>query len=41
MITEEVTLFKSVGFAMEDLVVAQRAYQKATQEGKGQWVEIY
>jgi alanine dehydrogenase len=40
-ISEEVTLFKSVGFAMEDLVVAQRAYQKATQEGKGQRVEIY
>jgi hypothetical protein len=26
---------EAVGFAMEDLVVAQRAYQKATQEGKG------
>jgi len=39
--SEEVTLFKSVGFAMEDLVVAQKAYQKATQEGKGRWVEVY
>ena len=39
--SEEVTLFKSVGFAVEDLVVAQKAYQKATQEGKGQWVEVF
>lgn len=38
---EEVTLFKSVGFAMEDVVVAYRAYQKAIQEGKGQRIEIF
>jgi len=38
--SEEVTLFKSVGFAMEDLVVAQKVYQKAIREGKGQRIEM-
>jgi alanine dehydrogenase len=38
---EEITLFKSVGFAMEDVVVAHRAYEKAIQEGKGQQIEIF
>lgn len=37
---EEITLFKSVGFAMEDLVVAHYAYQKALQENKGQRIEL-
>ncbi len=36
---EEITLFKSVGFAMEDVVVAHRAYKKALQENKGQRIE--
>ncbi|MDI7260566.1 MAG: ornithine cyclodeaminase family protein [Thermodesulfobacteriota bacterium] len=39
--SEEITLFKSVGFAMEDLVVAQRAYQKAMEKSQGQWVEMF
>jgi len=39
--SEEITLFKSVGFAMEDVVVAQRAYQKAMEKGQGQWVEMF
>ncbi|MEW6375476.1 MAG: ornithine cyclodeaminase family protein, partial [Thermodesulfobacteriota bacterium] len=37
---EEITLFKSVGFAMEDVVVAHRAYEKAIREGKGQRIEL-
>jgi len=36
---EEITFFKSVGFAMEDLVTAYRAYEKAIREGKGQRIE--
>lgn len=36
---EEITLFKSVGFAMEDVVVAHYAYQKALYENKGQRIE--
>jgi ornithine cyclodeaminase/alanine dehydrogenase-like protein (mu-crystallin family) len=38
---EEITLFESVGFAMEDVVVAHRAYEKANREGKGQRVEMF
>lgn len=37
---EEITFFKSVGFAMEDVVTAHHAYKKAIQEGKGQRVEM-
>lgn len=37
---KEITLFKSVGFAMEDVVVAHRVYEKAVREGKGQRVEL-
>jgi len=36
----EVTFFKSVGFAMEDVVTAHHAYERAIQQGKGQRVEI-
>jgi alanine dehydrogenase len=38
---EEITLFESVGFAMEDVVVAHRVYEKAVRDGKGQWVEMF
>lgn len=38
---EEITLFKSVGFAMEDVVVAHWAYEKAIREGKGQEVNLF
>jgi ornithine cyclodeaminase/alanine dehydrogenase-like protein (mu-crystallin family) len=38
---EEITLFKSVGFAMEDVVVAHKVYEKAIQENRGQRVEIF
>jgi ornithine cyclodeaminase/alanine dehydrogenase len=37
---EEITFFKSVGFGMEDVVTAHRAYEKAIREGKGKQVEM-
>jgi len=39
--SEEITFFKSVGFAMEDVVTAHLAYEKAIQKGRGQQIEIY
>lgn len=38
--SDEITFFKSVGFAMEDVVTAHRAYEKAIREGKGKRVEM-
>jgi alanine dehydrogenase len=38
---EEITFFKSVGFAMEDVVTAYYAYEKATRQGIGQKIEIF
>ena len=32
---DEITLFESVGFALEDLVTARLAYQRARQKGMG------
>jgi len=32
---DEITLFESVGFALEDLVTARLAYQKAKEKGMG------
>ncbi len=37
---EEITFFKSVGFAMEDVVTAHRAYEKAIREDRGQWIKM-
>jgi ornithine cyclodeaminase/alanine dehydrogenase len=37
---EEITLFKTVGLAMEDAVVANLAYEKALEKGLGQSIEI-
>lgn len=37
---EEITFFKSVGFAMEDVVTAHHAYEKAIREGRGQLVRM-
>lgn len=37
---EEITLFKSVGFALEDIVVAHLAYEKARQTGMGARVNL-
>jgi ornithine cyclodeaminase len=37
---EEITLFKSLGLAVEDLASAYHIYKKATVMGKGTWVEL-
>ena len=37
---EEITLFKSLGLAIEDLAAAARAYQKAQDQDFGSWVEF-
>jgi len=37
---EEITLFKSLGLAIEDLFAAECLYRKATQEKVGSWVEF-
>jgi len=36
----EVTLFKSLGLALEDLAAAQHAYERAVAAGLGTWVEF-
>lgn len=36
----EITLFKSLGLAVEDLYSAQFLYEKATREGAGTWVDF-
>ncbi|MGH7496753.1 MAG: ornithine cyclodeaminase family protein [bacterium] len=37
---EEITLFKSLGLAVEDVAAAHHLYQKATREGSGSWIEL-
>jgi len=37
---EEITLFKSLGLAVEDLASANHIYKKATQNGLGTLVEL-
>lgn len=37
---DEITLFKSLGIAIEDLAAAHHVYEKAQAQGVGQWVEI-
>src|SRR5205807_669038 len=36
----EITLFKSLGLAVEDLAAAAHVYQKAREQGLGEWVEF-
>ena len=36
----EITLFKSLGLAVEDLASAVFLYDKARQHGRGTWVEF-
>jgi len=36
----EITLFKSVGLAVEDLAAAEHVYRKAKEFGVGTWVEF-
>ena len=37
---DEITLFKSLGIAVEDLAAAHHVYEAAKDRGLGQWVEI-
>jgi ornithine cyclodeaminase len=37
---DEITLFKSLGLAVEDLAAAAFLYDKAVREGRGTWVEL-
>jgi ornithine cyclodeaminase/alanine dehydrogenase-like protein (mu-crystallin family) len=37
---EEITLFKSLGLAIEDLASAAFLYEKARRDGRGKWVEF-
>lgn len=37
---EEITVFKSLGLAIEDLAAAEHVYRKAQQQGVGSWVEF-
>jgi ornithine cyclodeaminase/alanine dehydrogenase-like protein (mu-crystallin family) len=37
---EEITLFKSLGIAIEDLAAANHVYKKAQETGTGTWVEM-
>jgi ornithine cyclodeaminase len=37
---EEITLFKSLGLAVEDVAAAHYLYQKATRKGGGSWIEL-
>lgn len=37
---DQITLFKSLGLAIEDLAAAAHAYQKANEQGLGEWVEF-
>jgi ornithine cyclodeaminase len=37
---DEITVFESLGLAVEDLAAAQHAYQKAAVTGVGQWVDF-
>jgi ornithine cyclodeaminase len=37
---EEITLFKSLGLAVEDVASAQHIYQKAAAKGAGTWIEF-
>jgi ornithine cyclodeaminase len=38
--SEDITLFKSLGLAAEDVAAAHYIYQKALQNEKGEWVEF-
>jgi len=37
---QEITLFKSLGLAVEDLAAAQLVYARAVEQGMGTWVEL-
>ena len=37
---EEITLFKSLGLAIEDLFAAEHLYHKAAEQKVGSWIEF-
>jgi len=37
---DEITVFKSLGLAIEDLAAAEHVYQKAQHQRAGTWVEF-
>jgi ornithine cyclodeaminase len=37
---EDITLFKSLGLAVEDVAAAEHAYRKAQEAGAGTWVAL-
>jgi ornithine cyclodeaminase len=37
---DEITLFKSLGLAVEDLAVAEYLYRKSKETGAGTWVRF-
>jgi ornithine cyclodeaminase len=37
---DEITFFKSVGNAVQDMVVARQAVQRATEQGIGQQIDL-
>ncbi len=37
---EDITLFKSLGLAVEDVAAAHHIYQKLTEQGGGRWIEF-
>jgi ornithine cyclodeaminase/alanine dehydrogenase-like protein (mu-crystallin family) len=37
---QEITLFKSLGLAVEDVAAAELVYARARAEGAGTWVEL-
>jgi len=37
---DEITLFESLGIAVEDVVAARRIYDKARERGSGMWLEL-
>jgi ornithine cyclodeaminase/alanine dehydrogenase len=39
--TDEITLFKSNGVALEDVATAARVYERARAEGVGQWLRMW
>jgi ornithine cyclodeaminase/alanine dehydrogenase-like protein (mu-crystallin family) len=40
MSEKEVTVFKSLGIAIEDVACAAFLYQKAKKEQKGKWIDF-
>ena len=37
---EEITIFESLGLAIEDLAAARRVYELAAKAGAGRWIDF-